>query len=231
MKAGRLTRVQDTFLTTASHFFSPLCELVATGYLKSPAGLSMLALSPAAPPKWLSMQDTPWRRSSTMWTTITGATTAILPWWNCEPRLISQVGLDGPPTEELRYNTQKCCHTGKIHASFRKCKNTAMPNFGNLTFTWQVETETQVNSTVMCRKNSACKPSPVEISFNNNLITWHVTFLHQVLFWSHDVRMRTVMKYDELNTLLCFWASGFITLQENNIMPQWDMCTLTSRKG
>lgn len=41
-------------------------ELAATGYLKSPAGWSTLASSHAVRPKWLSMQDTPWRRSSTM---------------------------------------------------------------------------------------------------------------------------------------------------------------------
>lgn len=56
----------------------PPCQMAATGYLKSPAGWSTPASSPAARPKWLSTRDTPWRRSSTTWTTTTRATTAIL---------------------------------------------------------------------------------------------------------------------------------------------------------
>lgn len=65
----------DTLAVLSSHmpplFF--LSKMSATGYLRYPAGWSMLVLSPAAQLKWHNTQDTPWRRSSTTRTTITGA--------------------------------------------------------------------------------------------------------------------------------------------------------------
>lgn len=73
------TRAQVTPLTAATAFSFPPREMAATGYLRSPAGWSTPASSPAARPKWLSTRDTPWRRSSTTWTTTTGATTATSP--------------------------------------------------------------------------------------------------------------------------------------------------------
>lgn len=80
----------------------------ATGYLRCPAGWSMPVLSPAARLKWLSTQDTLWRRSSTTRTTTTGAMTVILPWWNCGHRWISRVSLgaslwDSSTSKTLKY--------------------------------------------------------------------------------------------------------------------------------
>lgn len=119
-KGGPRTRAQVTPLTAASAFSFPPREMAATGYLRSPAGWSTPASSPAARPKWLSTRDTPWRRSSTTWTTTTGATTAISPWWSCERRLISQVGVGS-----------------KINAASFKCNTQyATISLGDLTFRW-----------------------------------------------------------------------------------------------
>lgn len=82
------------------------CEMAATGYRRSPAGWSTPASSHAARPKWLCTQVTPWRRSSTTWTTTTGATTVISPWWSCERHLISQVGLGNLPRQRHRAQPQ-----------------------------------------------------------------------------------------------------------------------------
>lgn len=82
--------------TIPSYLYLPplfFTQMSATGYLRFPAGWSMPALWPAALLKWLSIQDTLWRGSSTTRTTITEAMTVTSLWWSCEPRSIFQVSL------------------------------------------------------------------------------------------------------------------------------------------